>query len=123
MSDAACPALAELLAEQPSAAITEHAASCLRCDALLRSAEERADVTVEETTSGRPGAVAVEPGSVVLIAAEATDELLPAVVLAVAEEALTIAPISAEAELATEWDLLLPEGALGYAAAAQVWNL
>ena len=40
----------------------------------------------------------------------------------VSEEALTIVPISGDAHVATEWDLLLPRELLGYPAMAQVWN-
>jgi hypothetical protein len=65
----------------------------------------------------------VKPGVIALVAAQAIDEVLPAVVLAMGEDTLTVAPVNAEPELATEWDLLLPVPALGYAAAVQVWNL
>jgi hypothetical protein len=60
---------------------------------------------------------------VVLVTADGVDELLPVVVLALGEDALTVAPVSAEPELATEWDFLLPASLLGYPAAAQMWNL
>jgi hypothetical protein len=59
---------------------------------------------------------------VILVGEPAGDELLPAIVRRVAEEVLTIVPISDDPHLATEWDLLLPRELLGYPAIAQVWN-
>lgn len=50
------------------------------------------------------------------------DELLPAVVLADSEDAVTVAPVSDRVELATEWDLLVPVRVLGYEAITEVWN-
>lgn len=65
----------------------------------------------------------VKPGAIAFVAAHEADEMLPVVIVVVGDDALTVAPISAEPELASEWDLLLPAPALGYAAAVQVWNL
>jgi hypothetical protein len=59
---------------------------------------------------------------VVLVREPVGDELLPAIVRRVSEEALTIVPVSGDAHLATEWDLLLPQELMGYPAMAQVWN-
>lgn len=123
MNEAACPALAELLAQEPSAVVAEHAQRCLRCGALLRSSEERTELPAEQHVVPEPAQVRPQPGSIVLVAADASDELLPAVVLAVGEHAITIVPVTAEVVFATEWDLLLGDTALGYPAAAQVWNL
>jgi hypothetical protein len=123
MNEAACPALAELLAREPSAAVAEHAQGCLRCRALLHSSNARAELQREQYGVAAPEQVHPQPGSVVLVAADTTDELLPAVVLTLGDETMTIAPLTAEVAFATEWDLLLGEAALGYRAAAQVWNL
>ena len=50
------------------------------------------------------------------------DTLLPVVVLTEGEDALTVVPLSPTVELASEWDLRLPETLLGYPVIAQVWN-
>ncbi|MGO9956183.1 MAG: hypothetical protein ACLP50_09435 [Solirubrobacteraceae bacterium] len=64
----------------------------------------------------------VAAGSVVLLSALEGDELLPAVVRRVTEDAVTVVPVSGEVHMATEWDLLLGREVLGYAAMVRVWN-
>jgi hypothetical protein len=64
----------------------------------------------------------VTPGTVAAIGEPACDELLPVVVLAEGEDALTVVPVSERVDLATEWDLVLPVQALGYQAIVEVWN-
>jgi hypothetical protein len=64
----------------------------------------------------------VAAGSVVLLSDFGGDELLPAVVRRVTDDAVTVVPLSGEVQLATEWDLLLGPELLGYAAMARVWN-
>ncbi|MGI8411620.1 MAG: hypothetical protein ACR2LV_02850 [Solirubrobacteraceae bacterium] len=64
----------------------------------------------------------VAAGSVVLLSDFQVDELLPAVVRRMSEDALTVVPVSGDVHLATEWDLLLAPELLGYPAMAQVWN-
>lgn len=61
-------------------------------------------------------------GTAVLIADGPSLHLRPAVVLAPADEGLTVVPVSAEVTMATEWDLLLDASVFGYAAMAEVWN-
>lgn len=63
-----------------------------------------------------------EPGDVVLLREDRSEELLPALVRREVEEGLTVIPLSADISSATEWDLLLPSDLLGYRAVAQVWN-
>ncbi len=127
MTELPCPPLSELLAEEPPAEAAAHAASCPRCAALVRSTNARVvavDVLGEPDPETRRAPKAEPaPGAVVLVAADGIDGLLPAVVLALGEESVTVAPVSPEPELATEWDLLLPAALLGYAAVAQIWNL
>ncbi len=65
---------------------------------------------------------AVVAGSVVLLSDLESDELLVAVVRRASEEDLTVVPVSADVQFASEWDLLLPRDLLGYTAMAQVWN-
>jgi len=67
-------------------------------------------------------ATAVAIGSVALLSDFEGDELLAAVIRRVSDEALTVVPISADVQFATEWDLLLDENLLGYLAMARVWN-
>jgi len=71
--------------------------------------------------SGRDAAAA--PGEIWSVA-DSNDtpdkEFLVAVVSAVADDAITIVPLSAESRFATEWDLMIPSIALGYDAVAQV---
>ncbi len=73
----------------------------------------------EPQQSWRAGVAA---GSVVLLSDFGGDELLPAVVRRVTDDAVTVVPVSDEVQLATEWDLLLRPELLGYAAMARVWN-
>jgi hypothetical protein len=123
MTDVACPALSDLLASNPSGAVVDHASGCLRCAALVCSTETRVDLPIAESQPAGHQGDTGNPGTVALVAADGTDELLPVVVLAMCGEALTVAPVSAAPEFATEWDLLLPVPTLGYASVAQVWNL
>jgi hypothetical protein len=123
MTDAPCPALADLLADEPIPGVAEHAAGCVRCRALVASTHEQSGLTREPAAeTERPTPVSAAPGGIVLVSSDSADELLPAVVLAVSEETATIAPLSAEVWGATEWDLLLPPSEVGYPAAVQVWN-
>jgi hypothetical protein len=77
---------------------------------------------MSDTASGIPTTTELAAGSVVLLCDQLGEELLAAVVRRVSSEVLTVVPISAAVELATEWDLLLSPTTLGYAAMAQVWN-
>lgn len=67
-------------------------------------------------------ATEVGSGSVVLLSDFEGDELLPAVIRRVTDEALTVVPVSGDVHFATEWDLLLDRNLLGYVAMARVWN-
>jgi hypothetical protein len=64
----------------------------------------------------------VAAGSIVLLSDLKGDELLPAIVRRLSDDAVTVVPVSAAVHLATEWDLLLPRELLGYEAMATVWN-
>lgn len=126
-----CPTTQELLASEPSA--LEHARDCERCRALLAlGSPAGAELEMSEVPSF-PRAVLPDrtplavrtPGEIVALRGEdPEDELLLAAVLAVAEESLEVAPLSAEVGSASEWDLMLgaAEGPLGYSAIAEVWN-
>jgi hypothetical protein len=121
MNDACCPALIDLFAIDRAPRVDEHVAGCARCQALLASETERVDVDpgAHGNWQTHDGA---EAGAVVLVASPATDEYLPAVVAKVADETLTVVPVSEQIELATEWDFLLDKDVLGYDAMAEVWN-
>ena len=73
-------------------------------------------------TMSEPGGTNTRPGCVVLVADAAASRLMPAAVIAAAEDAVTIVPMSAAVEHATEWDLNVPAVVLGYQAIAEVWN-
>lgn len=62
------------------------------------------------------------PGTAVLVTDGSGSHLRPAVVLAGTEEGLSVIPVSAHVEMATEWDLVIDESVLGYRAIAEVWN-
>jgi hypothetical protein len=88
----------------------------------LASSSDRVSVDLDE--AGQWSVDNEEPavGEVVLVAAPASDEYLPAVVAKVGDESVTVVPVSGELEAASEWDMLLDRGVLGYQAMAEVWN-
>src|SRR4051794_1860221 len=105
MTEIPCPGLSELLAEESPRPVAAHAGTCPRCRALVRSTDARVELPGEsEPEAERTPRPEPVPGAVVLVAADGADEFMPAVVLALGEEAVTVAPVSAEPELATEWD-------------------
>ncbi|HMJ01168.1 MAG TPA: hypothetical protein VK488_15155 [Gaiellaceae bacterium] len=122
MSDARCPSLIDLFAQERQPGIDEHVADCVRCQALLAGQEERVVVDAAEASEWQESADAVEAGAVVLLSSPDTDEYLPAVVAKVADDAVTIVPVSEHVELAAEWDFILDASVLGYEAMAEVWN-
>ena len=117
-----CPALSELFAADSSARVKAHVAGCRRCQALLASEEDRVAVDLDEAGDWSVDKAEPAAGEVVLIAAPASDEYLPAVVAKVGDEAVTVVPLSGEVEAASEWDMLLDRGVLGYRAMAEAWN-
>jgi len=122
MTDGPCPALTDLFAEPPALATAAHAALCQRCQALLAATAERLPAQHEPASAPAEHGALLIPGSLALIGAPASDELLLAIVIASGEEGLTVVPVSPEVALASEWDLHIPESVLGYSAVAQVWN-
>ena len=117
-----CPALSELFAAEPSASVSAHVAGCRRCQVLLASEDERVAVDLAEAGEWSVESAEPQAGEVVLVAAPASDEYLPAVVAKVGDETVTVVPLSGEVEAASEWDLLLDRGVLGYQAMAEAWN-
>jgi hypothetical protein len=65
---------------------------------------------------------ALAPGAVVLIGDASNSGLLPVVAIRSGDGAVTVVPLSAAVEFATEWDLEIPADELGYRAIAEVWN-
>ena len=117
-----CPALSELFAAEPSASVSAHLAECRRCQALLASADDRVAVDLDEAGEWSVNNAEPAAGEVVLVAAPASDEYLPAVVAKVGDETVTVVPLSGEVEAASEWDLLLDQDVLGYQSMAEAWN-
>jgi hypothetical protein len=117
-----CPALLDLFAEEREPEVKEHVAGCTRCRALLASQDERVVVDSVADSDWQTLKTTPTEGAVVLVSSFVTDEYLPAAVVKVDDETLTVIPLSEEVDLASEWDLLIDANVLGYEAMGEVWN-
>lgn len=134
-----CPTLAELaaFAAGENKPLEAHLKQCRRCKALASGLAplEREEPTVgasrpefTDSTINRDGSPVTGPGEIVIASSpDAPETLLVCVVLDpnVSSEPLTleVAPLSTETTMASDFDVLLPQGGpLGYAALAEVWN-
>jgi hypothetical protein len=123
MGKSPCPALSELFATPREDRVADHLAECPRCRVLLGAAEGpplhlRAPRRLASPSVSPKVTRVLEPGVVGLLAVAESEELLPALILESSPPLLHVAPISAQATLATDEDLLLPREVLGYAAFA-----
>jgi len=130
MSSPECPAIGDLLAPSRSDVIQRHIASCPRCQLLLAtrpdespetksSIEFAGDEAIQPTSAPPP---TLKTGSVARFQVQGLNEALVAAVVDAEEDDLVVAPITAETQMAAEWDLLLPRAVLGYEAIVEVWN-
>lgn len=126
---APCPSLADLLSTaDTNPALRDHLAACARCRALRANAlaaepavDDLATAFPPPTLGGRQIGT-LRLGHVCSIAFGDLDEYLMAVVLEADDVDATVAPLSDETAMATDWDLLLDAAVLGYPAMAEVSN-
>ena len=123
-----CPSFAELFAadDDLSDELREHITSCRRCQALRRHLHPtKVEMTAEPLQKEPPlGDHGKEPalGSIYAIHGPNSDEYLLGALVDWDEEEAVVVPIRDDVRYATNWDLLLEEGLLGYRAMAEVWN-
>src|SRR5690348_1248060 len=126
MTWTACPSLEALLAARLSEELEEHLQTCRRCRALRRHMHPAELAGKAEPLEKEPTARELSPeptlGSVYAIHGPLPDEYLVAGLVDWDDEEAVVVPISEETRFSTNWDLLLEEHLLGYAAMAEVWN-
>jgi hypothetical protein len=119
-----CPALTDLSAAELPLEIEDHVAGCRRCKALRSLLPKHK----EESRTGEVPASTIEmqrrpsTGDFGLATTFDNQDNLVVYVAAVREGEAIVVPVSADTRFATEWDLLISDDVLGYAAMAEVWN-
>jgi hypothetical protein len=119
-----CPATIDLAAPDAAETLSEHTRGCRRCRALLARLQSHED-TLEHTSAPAgpqaPPTSPLGPGGVWSFWAPGSEEYLVAAVLDVDEVELLIVPLLTDTYWASESDIKLPIGTLGYPALAPVW--
>jgi hypothetical protein len=126
MAHEICPALTELT-EPVAPHVRRHLAGCLRCKALVRhiGIDYDPDAAIEDV--GAPveyrTPLEVSPGDVCAVVAPGLHHRLLCVATGIDAGVMEVVPISDEPQYASDRDLLLGAGVLGYETMAEAWNM
>jgi hypothetical protein len=119
-----CPATIDLAATDAEETLSEHLRGCRRCRALLARLQSHEDTLEHTSAPAGPQAPPTRPlgsGGVWSFWAPGSEEYLVAAVLDADEVELLIVPLLADTRWASENDIDVPIGTLGYPALAPVW--
>jgi len=119
-----CSPFTELCATDASTTLGDHLSGCPRCRAIVARVDESEPALVHAPTPFAPQPAPgppPEPGGVWTFWAPAMDEYVVAAVLESGADEVLIMPLLAETLWASEADIALDPGVLGYAALAPVW--
>ena len=119
-----CSPFTELCATDASTTLGDHLSGCPRCRAIVARVDESEPALVHAPTPFAPQPAPgppPEPGGVWTFWAPAMDEYVVAAVLESGAVEVLIMPLLAETLWASEADIALDRGVLGYAALAPVW--
>jgi len=119
-----CPPFTELCAADASTTLGDHLSGCPRCRAIVARVDGSEAALGHAPTPAAPQPAPgppPEPGGVWTFWAPAMDECVVAAVLESGADEVLIMPLLAETLWASEADIALDPGVLGYAALAPVW--
>lgn len=119
-----CPPFTELCATDASTTLRDHLSGCPRCRAIVARVDGSEPPLGHAPTPAAPQPAPgppPEPGGVWTFWAPAMDEFVVAAVLESGADEVLIMPLLAETLWASEADIALDPGVLGYAALAPVW--
>jgi hypothetical protein len=126
MAHEICPALSELT-EPLAPHVRRHVAVCLRCGAIARRIGSDYELDAPTADPVAPAAyrtaIDVSPGDICAAETPELHQRLLCVATAIDDGLIEVVPISDEPQYASDRDLLLGAGALGYETIAETWNM
>lgn len=132
-----CPSLLQLTSAPLEPDVVSHVADCVRCTALLAAwtrevapsvdrggvGDDRLNLREMHATVPAVDAEAhPRPGAVHAISVPTSDQNLVCLITALDRNDATVVPVSPLVQFATDEDILLDQGVLGYCALIMPWN-